>query len=79
MKVPGKYQSIIATECRNKGKSLKLEHLKDCIHELYRTSANSYNGTRDEDSDENSQKGEVAGSAFAEVKLSDPESEEQMS
>ena len=65
VKAPQKYQSIIATECRTKGKNLKLEHLKDCMNELYRMSANSYNGSRYDDSDDKSLKGEVVGSAFA--------------
>ena len=65
VKAPIKYQSMIATECRSKGTNLKLEHLKDCMNELYRMGANSNNGFEEDGSDDEANGGELIGNAFS--------------
>ena len=70
VKAPIKYQSMIATECRSKGTNLKLEHLKDCMNELYRMGAISNNGFDEDGSDDDVNGGELIGNAFSGESLS---------
>ena len=62
VKAPGKYQSIIATECLKQGSNLEVRHLKEAMNTIYRMNTNT-SGRKGsgEDSDDD---GEVVGAAI---------------